>query len=103
MKEEELAMALLEASNASLEQRFLDSLSQEGRDHCRKTVRMRTDFLRDVQRMLTSTNQAEVLLYADRVRSHAMEVAHRWEVYRYTLQRYAEREMPSVRIEVPSE
>lgn len=76
MKEEEVAMALLEASNASLEQRFLDSLSQEGRDHCRKTVRMRTDFLMNVQRMMVSSNQAEALLYADKVRSSAMEVAH---------------------------
>lgn len=104
MKEEELVALLLEGSIHSLEDRFLASLSQEMRAHCRETVRMQTNFLADVQRMLISTNQAEVLLYADRVRSSAMEVAHRWEVYRYMLQRYAERGMPpSVRIEVPSE
>lgn len=104
MKEEEMALMLLEASTHSLEERFLGSLSPEARDYCRKTIRMRSNFLSDVQRMLISRGQAEALLYADRVRSSAMEVAHRWEVYRYMLQRYAEREMPpSVRIEVPSE
>jgi len=103
VKEEELAMALLEASNASLEQRFLDSLSQEMRVYCRKTVQMRTDFLRNVQRMMVSANQAEVLLYADKVESNAVEVAYRWGTYRYMLQQYAEREVLPVRVKVPNE
>jgi hypothetical protein len=43
---------------------------------------------------------AEVLLYADRVRSSAMEVAHRWGYYRHMLERYAECE--PVRVKVPN-
>lgn len=100
MREEELAVLLLEASAHSLEDRFLGSLSPETRDYYRKTIQMRSDFLSDVQRMLTSGSQAEVLLYADRVRSSAMEVATRWGYYRHMLERYAECE--PVRVKVPN-
>lgn len=101
MKEEEVAMALLEASTDALEERFLASLGPETRNVLMETVRMRNEFLSDVSRMLTSGPEA--MMYADSVRSSAMEVAYRWRMYRTMLQRYAEREIPSVRIEVPSE
>lgn len=101
MKEEEMAMALLEASTDALEERFLASLGPETRNVLMETVRMRNEFLSDVSRMLTSGPEA--MMYADSVRSSAMEVAYRWRMYRTMLQRYAEREIPSVRIEVPSE
>lgn len=103
MKESDLEMMLLEASTHSLEDRLLDSLSQEMRVHCRETIRMQANFLMNVRRMLTSTNQAEVLLYADKVKSDAVEVAYRWGMYRYMLEQYAVREMPSVRVKVPNE
>jgi hypothetical protein len=100
----QMAAMLEEASTRSIEERFLASLSQEVRDYCKESVRMQSDFLQNVQRMLTSTSQAEVLLYSDRVRSSAMEVAHRWGMYRYMLRRYAELDVVrSFRVEVPSE
>ncbi len=94
-------MALLEASTDALEERFLASLGPETRNVLMETVRMRNEFLSDVSRMLTSGPEA--MMYADSVRSSAMEVAYRWRMYRTMLQRYAEREIPSVRIEVPNE
>lgn len=102
VKESDLEVMLLEASTHSLEERFLASLGPETRNVLMETVRMRNEFLSDVSRMLTSGPEA--LMYADSVRSSAMEVAYRWRLYRTMLQRYAELEMPSfVRIEVPSE
>lgn len=103
MSGEELAVMLLEASANSLEERFLASLPTEARGYYREAIQMRVDFLIDVQRMLTSITHAEVLLYADRVRSNAVEVAYRWGMYQRMLQRYAELEVSPVHIEVPNE
>jgi len=88
-----VAGLLLEASLANeLDpvERFVEILGDDMRREARETLRLKSELVENVRRMLSATTPAEAVGYAARVRAEALNVGFRWSVLVAAAARYAE-------------
>jgi hypothetical protein len=91
-------------SDADPLQRFIDSLSDDppnrARSFAKDTVRLRVEFVQNVQRLLVCSDPREAIGYGEWLRRHATEVAYRWAHLLGCVQRWAARSVEPVTIRV---
>lgn len=91
---------ILEASvlnEADPLERFVGILGGEMQRQARDTIRMRNELLSCVQQMFATKDPREAVAFAARVRSNAIEVAHRWAVLCAAAAHWASLEAPPFR------
>lgn len=81
--------------------RFIESLENPDlKQWCEQTIRMREEFISNVQRMLIETNMGQCQLYAEAVRRDAYELAYRWPTLMKAVTEHARRDFPEIIVTV---